>query len=126
MRTLIGCLIAATGLAAGCGSSYPPPTQPLADVQAADRSAKELGAANVPQATLHLQYAEEQRSQAATLMKNGANERAAALLVRAKADAELAVALARENKAKAEVQEAIQKTHKTTTTTTTTNAGVQQ
>lgn len=118
MRTFIGCLIAATGLVAGCGSSYPPPTQPMADVQAADRSAKELGAGNVPKATLHLQYAEEQRSQAAKLMSDGENERAAALLVRAKADAELAVALAHENKAKAEVQEVMQKTQKTTTTTT--------
>lgn len=115
MRTIIGCLIAATGLVAGCGSSYPPPTQPMADVQAADRSAKELGAGNVPKATLHLQYAEEQRSQAAKLMSDGENERAAALLVRAKADAELAVALAHENKAKTEVQEVMQKTQKTTT-----------
>lgn len=127
MRTIMSCLIAATGLLAGCGSSYPPPTQPLADVQAADRSAKELGAANVPEASLHLQYAAEQRNQAAALMTRGDNERATALLVRAKADAELAVALTRENKAKADVQDAIQKTQKrTTTTTTTTNAGANQ
>jgi hypothetical protein len=95
----------------------------MADVQAADRSAKELGAASVPKATLHLQYAEEQRSQAANLMKDGENERAAALLVRAKADAELAVALAHENKAKAEVQEVMQKTQKASSSS---NAGVQQ
>lgn len=123
MRRIIGCVIAATGFVAGCGASYPAPTQPMADVQAADRSAKELGAASVPQATLHLKYAEEERTQAAVFMKNGDNERAAALLVRAKADAELAVALAHESKAKADVQETVEKTQKTTNTT---NAGVQQ
>lgn len=109
MRRIITGAIAASGLIWGCGASYPPPTQPMADVQAADRSARELGAAEVPQASLHLQYAEEQRNKASALMKDGENERAAALLMRAKADAELAVALAHERRAKAEVQEAKQK-----------------
>jgi len=126
MRTFIGCFIAATGLLAGCGSSYPTPTQPMADAQAADRSAKELGAASIPKAQLHLQLAEEQRKQALALMKDGDNERAAALLVRAKSDAELAVAMAHENKAKAEVAATQQKAQKAVPTTTPTNAGARQ
>ena len=121
-RIIVGTIIGAAALVAGCGSSYPPPTQPMADVQAADRSARELGAASVPQATLHLQYAEEQRNKASMLMKDGENEQAAALLVRAKADAELAVALAHEQRAKVEVQEAKQKAQAMPST----NPGAQQ
>ena len=120
MRSIISSLVVAASFAAACGSSYPAPTQPLADVQAADRSAKELGASNVPKATLHLKYAEDQTEQATRLMKDGDNERAAALLVRAKADAELAVALAHEQRAKTEVQETLRDTTKTTS-----NPGVQ-
>jgi hypothetical protein len=92
----------------------------MADVQAADRSAKELGAASLPQARLHLQLADQQRDQAAKLMNDGDNERAAALLMRAKADAELAVALAHEQRAKVAVEEAA--AHPTTST----NTGVQR
>jgi hypothetical protein len=120
MRTIF-LLMTAAGLLAGCSSTVPPPTQPMADVQAADRSARELGAAAVPKAMLHLQYAEEQKTQAAAFIKSGDNERAAQLLARAKADAELAVALAHEAKAKADVEETVQKTQKLTPTTT--NAG---
>lgn len=129
MRTILGCLmVTAAGIVAGCGSSVPPPTQPLADVQAANRSAEELGAAKVPQAALHLQYAEEQRTHAAKLMKDGDNEQATALLVRAKADAELAVALAKENAAKTDLQETVAKTQKAapTTNSTTTTTGAHQ
>lgn len=107
MRRIVYCVIVGSALGSwGCGASYPPPTQALADVQAADRSAKELGASSLPQADLHLHYAEEQTSQAGKLMEDGDNERAAALLTRAKADAELAVALAHEQRAKAAVEEA--------------------
>jgi hypothetical protein len=116
MRRLIF-LIVAAGVGWGCGASHPAPTQSLADVQAADRSARELGANSVPQANLHLQYAEEQTNRASRLMKDGDNERAAALLVRAKADAELAVALAHEQRAKSDLQEAAQKAKSTTTST---------
>jgi hypothetical protein len=110
MRRIVYSAIVVSALTWGCGASYPPPTQSLADVQAADRSAKELGARSLPQAELHLHYAEEQTSQAGKLMENGDNERAAALLTRAKADAELAVALAHEQRAKTDVEEARAKT----------------
>lgn len=120
MRRVISSVIVAASFGWGCGASYPAPTQPLADVQAADRSAKELGAQNVPKASLHLQYAEEQTKQAKRLMDDDENQRAAALLVRAKADAELAVALAHEQRAKTAVEEAIRETKKTSS-----NPGVQ-
>ncbi len=106
MRKIIGCLILVSA-SLGCGSSYPPPTQPLADVQAADRTAQELGADSIPEANLHLQYARDQTKEARRLMRDGKNERAAELLTRAKADAEVAVALAHEQRAKVEVQQAM-------------------
>lgn len=109
MRATFVSLVAASAFAWACGSSYPPPTQPMADAQAADRSARELGAANSPKASLHLKLAKDQMREAVGLMKDGENERAEQLLVRAKADAELAVALAHEQKAKSEVQDVAQK-----------------
>jgi len=103
-------LVAASFVAVvGCGGSHPPPTQPLADAQAADRSAQELGANAVPAARLHLKLAQEQMLKAKQLMENGDNERAEALLVRAKADAELAVSLAREVKAKGDIEQSVEK-----------------
>jgi len=102
-------------LTAGCGASYPTPTQPLADVQAADRSAQELGANADPAARLHLTLAQEQAANATKLMKDGENKRAESLLLRAKADAELALSLARETKAKAALQEATEKANVQTT-----------
>lgn len=96
-------------MTAACGSSYPAPTQPLADAQAADRSAQELGANQVPAAALHLKLAQEQTETARKLMADGENKRAADMLARAKADAELAVSLAKEQKAKGGVVEATDK-----------------
>lgn len=94
-------------LALGCGASYPPPTQQMADVQAANRSATELGAMKQPQAQLHLKLAEEQVKLAKTAMKDDDNERATSLLMRAKADAELAVALTRKDAAAVEATHAV-------------------
>lgn len=82
----------------GCASA-PPPVQQMADAQAANRSANELGAQQNPKAQLHLKLAEEQVSSARAAMKDDDNERAKALLLRAKADAELAIALTRAEKA---------------------------
>ena len=44
------CLLAACLVTAGCASSFPTPTQSLADAQSAERSASELGAASQPKA----------------------------------------------------------------------------
>lgn len=89
-------VVAGIGLLAVACASGPEPTERLASAQASIRAAKEVGAANVPQAQLHAQLAEEQVTQASKLMEDGENERAEFLLRRASADAELALALARE------------------------------
>jgi hypothetical protein len=78
----------------------------LADAQAASRGAQELGAQRHPQAHLHLRLAEEQINDAKAAMADDENERAATLLNRARADAELAVALAREESARRQVEQA--------------------
>jgi hypothetical protein len=101
-------MITATLLPAfGCAGSYPPPTQQMADVQSANRSATELGAQNNPKAQLHLKLAQEQLNQAKTAMDNNDNKSADMLLARAKADAELAIALTREDSAKVEASKAL-------------------
>ena len=111
-RSLFGAVAgAAVVIAVGCGSSYPAPTQPLADVEAAGRSAEELGAANVPAAQLHLKLAQEQTTNARKLMQDGENKRAESMLIRAKADAELALSLAKEEKAKSAVSQAAEKSN---------------
>ncbi len=71
--------------ALGCGGA-PKPEARIASSQGAIRGAEEAGARGVPQATLHLQLAEEQRGQALELIKNGENHRAELLLARAVGD----------------------------------------
>ncbi len=106
MRAVILISLATSSLILGCGGTFPAPTQDLAAAQAAERGAQEVGAANQPQAQLHLQLAREQMTQAGSAMKNGDNERADGLLLRARADAELAIALTREQNAKTDAQKA--------------------
>lgn len=95
-------------LALGCAGTQPP-TQQMADVQAANRSAQELGAQDNPRAQLHLKLAEEQLEHARKAMADDENERAASLLMRAKADAELAIALTREDDANVQSTKAVEK-----------------
>lgn len=94
---------------AACGSSIPPPSDRLANAEAAARSARELGAEREPKAALHLKLASEQIEQAKGLMKEGDNKRADLVLQRASADAELSVMLAKENSARAEADSAQEK-----------------
>ena len=84
-------------LAIACASA-PKPTQKLADTQAALRAADEVGAQNVPQAQLYSRLAEDQMVRAQKLIEDDENEKAASMLERAKADAELALALSRKAK----------------------------
>ena len=77
-------ILVASGLVSGCAGAFPVPTQQLADTESAERSAVELGAAAQPNAQLHLQLAQEQLAQAKTSMRDGDNERANALLLRAR------------------------------------------
>lgn len=98
--------IIALALVAGCGGSYPPPTQRMADSESAVRAAQEVGGQNEPQAALHLKLAQEQIDQAKALMADGDNQRADFVLMRADADAELAVALARQATARQQAKDA--------------------
>jgi len=105
IRWIVG--IAGLGLVA-CAST-PPPHEREASSEAAIRAANEVGAAQVPQAALHLKLAQEQLDRGKAQMKNGDNNEAAYTLLRAQSDAELALALARENKTRTEAQVVIDK-----------------
>ncbi len=74
---------------------------------AAIRSAEELGAPNVPQASLHLQLAKEELEAASKLNAAGDADEAKSMLLRAEADAELAIALSRVASERAEAEAAI-------------------
>jgi hypothetical protein len=103
---LIGAISLAALACAACATSFPAPTQNLADAESAERSASELGAASRPSAQLHLRLASEQIAQASGAMKDGDNERANGLLLRARSDAELAIALMRYQSAETDAQKA--------------------
>jgi hypothetical protein len=87
----------------GCASGRPP-TERMTSAKAAVRSAEELGASGIPKADLHVKLAEEQIAFASKLMEEGEHERAATVLQRASADAELAVALTKEAHARSAAQ----------------------
>jgi hypothetical protein len=93
MRT--GILLTSTLLWASC-ASVPPPTAELAQSERTIQTAAAEGAQKVPAATLYLQYAEAEVGRAKELIAAKKNERAASLLVRAQADADMAFALARD------------------------------
>lgn len=77
-------------VAAGCSSS---PALRTESSTSAIRAAEEVGASEVPRASLHLQLAKEELDRARTLSDNGKKDEAASQLLRAEADAELAVLL---------------------------------
>lgn len=107
MNAILSIVMIAAPLIGACGGSFPPPTQRLADAQSSERSAREVGAENAPAAQLSLKLAQDQIAQAQKAMEAGDNERADALLIRAKADSELALAQAREKTARLDHKEAI-------------------
>ena len=108
VQKAVATLVAASAFMWACGATFPVPAQPLADAQSAERSAIELGAHSEPQAQLSLKLAQEQIAEAQKAIAAGENERAASLLVRAKADAEVSIALCREKNAKVEYQKAVE------------------
>lgn len=90
-------MLALCVLAMGCGGAAPP-TERMTSAEAAVRGAMEVGAAQVPRASLHLRLAQEQVDKAKQYMQDGLNAQADLALRRALADAELAIAIARETK----------------------------
>jgi regulator of protease activity HflC (stomatin/prohibitin superfamily) len=90
----------------GCASA--PPLRTEASTSGI-RAAEEAGAAKVPQASLHLQLAKEELELAKRLSAKGEKEKAASMLLRAEADAELAVVLSHEDAEKAEAMAAVKR-----------------
>ena len=79
---------------------------------AAIRSAEDMGATDVPRASLHLQLAKEELSAATALNARGETEQARSMLLRAEADAELAIALSGAEDDKLEAQAAMERVRK--------------
>ena len=126
MLRSIPALVAATLV--GC-ASYPAPVERLAQAEGDARTARELGAAQIPQAQLHLRLAHEQIIEARSLMNDGENRRADFVLIRAQSDAELALAEAREQSARTEAQKTLDQVatlRAQVGTTTTTGATIQE
>lgn len=73
------------------------------------RAAEEVGAANVPQASLHLQLAKEELELARRMAEKGDKKEAMSMLSRAEADAELAVVLSRGDAEKTEAIAAVER-----------------
>jgi hypothetical protein len=71
------------------------------------RAAEEVGANDVPRASFHLQAAKDELAGARDLSAKGEKDKAASLLLRAEADAELAILLSREQTEKTEAAEAM-------------------
>ena len=100
--------VLATLITTGC-SNVPLRTEASAS---GIRAAEQVGAADVPQASLHLQLAKEELERAKELSAKGEKEQAASMLLRSEADAELAVALSREDAEKSEARAAIERVRK--------------
>ena len=100
MNWFKGTLLPVGGLlvAVGCGGSEVPVRQ-LADAEASIRAAKEVGAADTPDAALQLKMANDRLERAKQLNSEGEHEEAQALLEEAEVDAELALLIARKEDA---------------------------
>ena len=97
--------VVATVITAGCASA---PLRTEASTSGI-RAAEEVGAAKIPQASLHLQLAKEELELAKGLAAKGEKKKAASMLLRAEADAELAVALSRGDAEKSEARAAVER-----------------
>ncbi|WAS95079.1 hypothetical protein [Nannocystis punicea] len=93
-----------TMFAVGCATA--PSKQALSDSAASVNTAEQLGAANVPQASKALEYAQHEVAWAKALMINGRHERALLMALRAESDAALAIALVRAFKAREAAEQA--------------------
>lgn len=105
MRTQLVCGAAFLAACSG-GRSYAPPTQNVAVSMAAARDAEESGAAQVPEAAAYLSMARNELDVARRMMKEGKNEQANYVVLRAYADAELAKSLAQQDVAQRRANQA--------------------
>ncbi len=105
LRNTVALLAICAGLA-GCASKTALKTD---SSTAAIRTAEELGAPQVAQASLHLQLAKEELEAATALHEDGKKEEATSMLLRAEADAELAIALSRADAERTEAENAMER-----------------
>ena len=89
----------------GVGCATAPPTTAEGKALSAIRSARAVGAEEVPEASYHLELAQEQVRVARQLATRREMDRARWMLERAEADAELAIALTQEAETQAEAEE---------------------
>ena len=97
--------VVATAIVAGCANAPLRTEASTSGIRAAD----EAGAAKVQQASLHLQLAREELELAKGLAAKGEKEKAASMLLRAEADAELAVVLSHGDAEKSEAMAAVER-----------------
>jgi pyridoxal biosynthesis lyase PdxS len=88
----------------GCAHE-PAPTQQLAGAMAAVRAAEEAGAANVPEAELHMKLAQEQIKQSEQLIAHDEGGKAQDKIMRAHNDAELALSITHEQASKTKLSQ---------------------
>jgi len=93
-------------IAAGCSDN---PALRTESSSSAIRAAEEVGAREVPRASLHLQLAKEELDSAKNLADKGEQEEAASMLTRAEVDAELAILLSEEQSEKSEATQAMER-----------------
>ena len=96
---------------AGCASG-PSFSKSSTESKSAIRAAEEAGSINIPSAAYHLQLAKEEVARAEVLAAKGEKEKAASLLTRAEADAELAIVLSHEQDEKTEAAKAMERVRK--------------
>ena len=106
MRHFIKILVMAIiAITAGCASA---PLKTEASTSGI-RAAEEVGAADVPNASLHLQLAKEELAHARELAEKDEKAMADSMLLRSQADAELALLLSREDAEKTEAEAAVKR-----------------
>lgn len=106
---LAGLIFIAFGFA-GCGSSEEVVNKEAST--SAIRAAQEVGATEVPSASLYLQLAKEGLVKAEALAEKGEKEKAESMLLRAQADAELAIVLSHGDADKTEATAALERVKK--------------
>lgn len=106
---LAGFIFIAFGIT-GCGSSEEVVNKEAST--SAIRAAQEVGATEVPSASLYLQLAKEGLVKAEALAKEGEKEQAESMLLCAQADAELAIVLSHGDADKTEANAALERVKK--------------
>ena len=101
-------ILMVVGLALFLGCASAPPLRTEAS-KSEIRAAEEAGAANVPQASLHLQLAKEELELAKGLAAKDEKKKAASMLLRAEADAELSIVLSHGDAEKLEAIAAVER-----------------